>query len=68
MLDRRKIAENLRSARARSELPQKELATNLGISQSMISRFERGKASMSLEQASMICDALGITIEALVGR
>lgn len=60
--DPRAIAfgRTLRRARRLAGLSQRQLAARSGVSQSGVSRFERGMApGMSTERLIMICDAVG---------
>ena len=49
------------------KLSQTELARQLGTSVSVISRYERGEMSPSIENARRLADALGTSIAYLLG-
>jgi transcriptional regulator with XRE-family HTH domain len=45
------VAKRIRILRKINEMSQEELAKKLGISQSMLSKYEKGKAGLTLEIA-----------------
>ncbi len=49
--DQQEIAKRIRILRKINELSQGELAKRLGISQSMLSKYEKGKVGLTLETA-----------------
>lgn len=53
------FGDELRKERLQKEWTQKELAERSGLAQSLISLFERGRATPSLDQATMLGGALG---------
>ena len=60
-----KIIANLRANKGWS---QTELADNSGVSRVMIGKYEREDASPSIEAAKKIADALGVSLDQLVGE
>jgi transcriptional regulator with XRE-family HTH domain len=59
------IIENLRKEK---DWSQTELATKSGASRVMIGKYERGDAIPSLDAAKKIADALGVSLDYLVGE
>ena len=47
---------------------QGDLAAALGIPERRYASWERGEVAMSLEQAIMVCELLGCTLDELAGR
>lgn len=60
--------EIIREARKRAGLTQDQLATALGVKQSLISKYESGKVSPTLEQLQRIADICNSPFEAFLGR
>ena len=60
-----KIITDLRKEKSWS---QADLAGKTGISQVMVGKYERGDASPSIEVAKRIADALGVSLDYLVGE
>jgi transcriptional regulator with XRE-family HTH domain len=60
-----KIITDLRKAKNWS---QAELASKTGISQVMVGKYERDDAVPSIEVAKKIADALGVSLDYLVGE
>lgn len=54
------ISAHLRAERARADLTQSELAELTGIHVTTLSRLEKGKLSMTLDQLLRLAPALGI--------
>jgi transcriptional regulator with XRE-family HTH domain len=61
------LGENLRTARRRTGLSQKQLAVAVGVSQAMVSQLERGEKSPSLDLFERIAYALGVSASYLLG-
>lgn len=59
-------ANNLRNARLKAGLTQKELAERVCVSQAMIAQCETGAKAPTVGLAVMIAKTLGTTCEALV--
>lgn len=49
------IGERIRSLRLARRLPQRQLATTLGVSQASISRIESGKEGLTVDQLIKVC-------------
>jgi len=58
----------LRSARRRAGVTQVGLGWRLGKSQSYVSKIETGERRLDLVELLVICEALGITLGAVVPR
>lgn len=56
--------------RVRKELgkEQSELSATTGISQPVLSRLEKGKANITIDQLFIICRALGVLPESIVAK
>lgn len=63
MANRIRVGNRLREIRNKQELSMKQLANMTGLTQSTISKIERGKWSVSLDTLTRICGALGCRIE-----
>lgn len=61
------IPEQIKKARKSKGWGQEELATHSGISQSVISKMERGK-SLKLENLLVIADAMEVSLDSLLNR
>jgi transcriptional regulator with XRE-family HTH domain len=48
-------------------LTQGDLAAKLGITQSVLSRMERGASTLSIDQVRLVADALGVGPDRIVG-
>lgn len=62
------FCDNLRIMRLRRLMSQETLAKRIGVSQNLISLYEKGEASPKLAIAMRLAKALGVTIEQLVGE
>jgi transcriptional regulator with XRE-family HTH domain len=62
------FCDNLRILRLRRLMSQETLAKRIGVSQNLISLYEKGEASPKLAIAMRLAKALGVTIEQLVGE
>jgi transcriptional regulator with XRE-family HTH domain len=60
--------DRLRNAREKKGLSQAQLAERAGFQPSAISHFESGRRSPSFENLNKLADALGVTIDYLLGR
>ena len=67
-IDLSQIGANVAAARIRSGMSQKELGEKLGVDQSMVSLWERGKFEIRLTQLVRIADVLGVPLDSLMGR
>lgn len=54
--------------RRRKSIEQKDLASMTGISQPVLSRLEKGKASITIDQLFVISDALGATPQEIIKK
>jgi len=61
------VGDNVRRIREQRQIPQKRLAEIVGVSPPMISQIERGTKNPSLQIGKAIADALGCTMEELLG-
>jgi transcriptional regulator with XRE-family HTH domain len=59
LLDR--LRRNLRRARQARGWSQADLAAQLGVSKSLISRIEQGRANITLATVEQLASALGVT-------
>ena len=62
------FSERLREAREKKDLTQSQLAEISGLQSSAISHFEAGRRSPSFDNLKRIADALGVSIDYLLGR
>lgn len=60
------VGEGIRRARQEHGWTQAFLAEQAGLSPNYIARLERGELGPSLFVANRICDALGVSVEALL--
>ena len=58
----------LKSIREDRDIKQQELATILKISTAQYSRLENNLCSMSIDQAIILADYFGVSLDELVGR
>jgi phosphopantothenoylcysteine decarboxylase / phosphopantothenate---cysteine ligase len=59
------FADRLRNARERSALSQKSLAESLGVAQTAVSSWERGRTEPSRQMTARIAEALGCAVAEL---
>ncbi|MFO7906190.1 MAG: helix-turn-helix transcriptional regulator [Pirellulaceae bacterium] len=62
------FVKRLREARESRGLSQSELAERAGLQPSAVSHFETGRRSPSFHNLRKLSDALGVTIDYLLGR
>lgn len=62
------ITNNLESIRKEKGLTQVELAAKLNVQQSTISHIENGERNPSAELLCNLAEALGVTIDELIGK
>ena len=60
------IGENIRQARQKAGLTQKELGEKLGVSQAAVGQFENDKSTPKIETLQKIATALNIKLSELV--
>lgn len=58
----------LKSRRLACDMTQADMAKNLNVSKNTISNWETGERSIDLQKAWNMADALGMSIDELVGR
>lgn len=61
----KKIGEKIRNLRESKYMTQEELAQKINISQTMLSKIERGENPLSLILAKKIADILGCSLSSL---
>jgi transcriptional regulator with XRE-family HTH domain len=66
--DYRAVARLFREARERSGLKQSEVAKQLGVPQSFVSKYESGERRLDLLEVRRICAVLNIGLLDLVGK
>lgn len=60
------IGDNIRMARLRQRLSQRELGKRLGVSHAAISDIERAETTPDLDTLAVIADALGVPLHEIV--
>jgi transcriptional regulator with XRE-family HTH domain len=58
----------LRDTRRASGISQEQLATHLGVGQSIVSKWERGEARLDIIQLRTICLAMGTDLKTFIRR
>ena len=61
------VGENIRRIRECQRLSQEELAELAGIHRVTLARYESGKVDPGAQQIGRIAEALGVTVDALMG-
>ena len=62
------LANRLHDMRVQQNLSQGQVAEAMGCVQSLISKYERAEANITIEVALRLADILGCTVDYLVGR
>ena len=62
------IGKTITSLRKKNNWSQNDLATQTGISQVIVGKYERNDATPSIEVAKKIADVFGISLDYLVGE
>jgi transcriptional regulator with XRE-family HTH domain len=62
------IGQSIRKARKAKKLTQKKLEAKAGLSRQSIGRWEQDRVCPNVINAISMADALGITLDELVGR
>jgi transcriptional regulator with XRE-family HTH domain len=62
------LGARIAQARQHAGLSQNELAAKLGMGRSLIAQWERSAVSLKAEQLLALTEALGVTVDALLGR
>ena len=57
------IGKMIREARKEQGLTQKELGQKMGLTESTVTKYEKGKQNLSLDTVQTIANALGIKLE-----
>jgi len=60
--------DRITQLRKKYKKTQYDLADEIGVSQNLISRYERGALNPSMETLLLLCDALHTTADYLLGR
>lgn len=61
------VGENIAKARKKSGITQQELAEVIGITQTLVSKYEKGKLQTSAEMIIRFANALNISADKLLG-
>ena len=61
------VGEQIRTARIEAHVTQKQLGEKCGVSDYVVSTWENGRYIPRLDQAVIICQTLGTTLDYLVG-
>ena len=62
------LSNRLVNLRKEKKISQGELAEKVGIHNNVLGRFERGEATPSVDMAAKIADALGVSLDYLIGK
>ncbi len=62
------VARRLAEVRKQKDMNQFELAKAMGCTQGLISKYEAGQANVQINTLIDICDALGCSLDYLLGR
>lgn len=60
--------ESIKERRVSRKMSQQELSKKTGLSQAVISAYERGAKAPGARSINRLCDALGCTADELLGR
>lgn len=66
--DHRRLCRRLRELREESGLSQTELAERLGVTQSFVTKYERGDRRLDLFQLRSVTTTLGLKLSALAAE
>lgn len=58
-----RVGQQIRNARKAKSLTLKELGERVGVSESVMSRYEKGKQNLTLETLQRVADALGVSFD-----
>ena len=62
------FAKNLKNLRMQKNIPQRELAEKVGVTQVAISQYESGESVPRINIAMKLADVFGVTCEELCGK
>jgi transcriptional regulator with XRE-family HTH domain len=62
------LGTRLTTIRKERKISQTELAEKVGIHANVLGRYEREEATPSVEMASKLADALGVSLDYMVGK
>lgn len=62
------LAKNIRLARESCDITQEELASRIGLSRVMVTRYENGTKSPTVAMLAQLADALYTSADKLLGR
>lgn len=60
------ISQNIRELRKVCLLTQEELANHLGVARQTVAKWESGESMPDLDNAKMLCDLFGVSLDDLV--
>ena len=61
---KKRIGQKIRDARKAKGLTLKELGEKVGVSESVVGRYETGKQNLTIETLQKVADALGVSFNA----
>jgi transcriptional regulator with XRE-family HTH domain len=61
-----KVGQQIREARKAKGLTQKELGALMGLSESVVNKYEAGKQNLSLETVQKVALALGMDLSVMI--
>jgi transcriptional regulator with XRE-family HTH domain len=62
------LSNRLINLRKEKKIAQGELAKMVGIHPNVLGRYERGEATPSVDMAAKLADALGVSLDYLIGK
>lgn len=62
------LSERLISLRKERKMAQGKLAKKVGIHPNILGRYERGETTPNIEMAAKLADALGVSVDYLIGK
>ena len=65
--EHQRLCQQLRDLRLGQNLRQVDLAAQLGVNQTFVSKYERGERRLDLIELRQVCNALGTDLVAFVG-
>lgn len=64
----RRLQRLLRTVREEAGVRQVDLASDLGVPQSFVSKYESGERRLDLVETRAVCRSLGITLDSVLVR